>query len=225
MMDDSNNIQSQINDINRKLDLLLGFMQEQQLKSARTDDLLADLAIVGKDIYDTTVTELDNYSVELDPEQLKVLTIKLLKNIPTFIKVVDTMESMNDLARDAGPMINEMIIDFTKKLHELESRGYFTFFKETGKVLDNVVTHFTAEDVNRLADNIVTILLTVKNFTQPEVLNGINNAVKVFNSLAMEKLPEYSVWRLIREMRTPEMKRGIAFIVTFMKNMANTANS
>lgn len=224
-MSDNNALQSQINDINRKLDLLLGYMQEQQLKSARTDDLIADLSIVGKDMYDTAVTELDNYSVELDPEQLKVLTIKLLKNVPTFIRVVDMMESMDDLAKDAGPMVNEMIIDFTKKLHELESKGYFEFFKESGKVLDNVITHFTAEDISQLADNVVTILLTVKNFTQPEVLKGLNNAIKVFNSLEMEKIPEYSIWKLFRELRSPEMKRGIAFMVTFIKNMANSAQS
>jgi len=184
------------------------------------DDLVADLSIVGKDMYDTAVAGLENYSVELDPDQLKLLTVKLLKNIPTFIRLVDTMESITDLAKDAGPMVNEMIIDFTKKLHELESRGYFSFFKETGKVVDNVITHFSAGDISDLAENIVTILLTVKNITQPEVLKGINNAVKVFNSMEFEKIPEYSVWKLIKEMRSSEMKQGIAFMIIFMKNLA-----
>jgi uncharacterized protein YjgD (DUF1641 family) len=213
-------IQSQVHDINRKLDMLLAFMHEQKLKSASADDLLADLSLVGKDIYDTAVAELDNYSVELDPEQLKLLTMKLLRNIPTFIRLIDTMESLGDLARDAGPMVNEMIIDFTRKLHELENRGYFSFFRETGKVVDKVITHFTAEDISQLAENIVTILTTLKNFTQPEVLRGLNNAVKVFNSLETEKIPEYSYWQLLKEMRSPEMKQGIAFMVMFMKNMA-----
>jgi len=219
-MNDTTQIQLQINEINQKLDMLLGHMQEQKLKATMVDDLLADLAIVGKDVYDTTVTQLDNYSVELDPEQLKLLAVKLLKNIPTFIRLIDTMESLTDLARDAGPMVNEMIIDFTKKLHELESRGYFTFFKETGKVLDNVITHFSAKDISDLADNIVTILMTIKNFTQPEMLKGMNNAVKVFNSLEMDKVPDYSFWQMIRELKSPEMKRGMAFMITFMKNIS-----
>jgi uncharacterized protein YjgD (DUF1641 family) len=219
-MNEISQIQSQIHDINQKLDTLLGYMHEQKLKSAATDDLVADLSLVGKDIYDTAVAELDNYSVEIDPEQLKILTVKLLRNIPTFIRLVDTMESLTDLARDAGPMVNEMFIDFTKKLHELENRGYFSFFRETGRVMDNVITHFTAEDISQLADNIVTILTTIKNFTQPDVLRGLNNAVKVFNSMEMDKIPEYSYWQLMKEMRSPEMKQGIAFMLMFMKNIA-----
>jgi uncharacterized protein YjgD (DUF1641 family) len=195
-------------------------MQEQQLKASRMDDLAADLSIIGKDVYDTAVTELDNYSVDLDPEQLKMLSVKLLKNIPTFIRLIDTMESFTDLAKDAGPMVNEMIIDFTRKLHELENRGYFSFFKESGKVVDNIITHFTAEDISHLAENIVTILLTIKNVTQPEMLKGINNAVKVFNSLEMGEIPDYSFWQLFQEMRSPEMRRGMAFMIIFMKNVA-----
>jgi uncharacterized protein YjgD (DUF1641 family) len=221
-MNDISQIQSQINDINQKLDILLGYMQEQKLKSTMVDDLVADLSIVGKDMYDTAVNELDNYSVELDPEQLKLLTIKLLKNIPTFIRLIDTMESLTDLAKDAGPMVNEVIIDFTKKLHELEHRGYFDFFRETGKVVDNIITNFTAEDIRQLSENIVTILMTIKNFTQPEVLKGINNAVKVFNSMEMEKIPDYSLWQLMKEMRSPEMKQGFAFMIIFIKNLAKT---
>lgn len=224
-MNDISQIQTQINDINQKLDMLLGYMHEQKLKTTMVDDLVADLSIVGKDMYDTAVASLDNYSVELDPEQLKLLTVKLLKNIPTFIRIVDTMESLTDLARDAGPMVNEMIIDFTKKLHEFESRGYFSFIKETGRVIDNVITHFTPEDVGHLAENIVTILSTIRNFTQPEVLKGINNAVKVFNSLEMEKIPDYSFWQLVKEMRSPEMRRGIAFMIIFMKNIAKANNN
>jgi len=224
-MNEISQLQTQVHDISQKLDTLLGYMHEQKLKAAAMDDLVADLSIVGKDIYDTAVAELDSHSVEIDPEQLKKLTVKLLRNIPTFIRILDTMESLTDLARDAGPMVNEMIIDFTKKLHELEGRGYFSFFRETGKVADNVITHFTAEDVGQLAENIVTILNTIKNLTQPEVLRGINNAVKVFNSMEMEKIPEFSYWQLMKEMRSPEMRQGVTFMVMFMKNMAKATHN
>jgi uncharacterized protein YjgD (DUF1641 family) len=172
-------------------------------------------------MYDTAVAELENHSVELDLEVMKLFIIKLLKNVPTFINMVSMIESMTDLAKDAGPMVNEMIIDFTKKLHEFENKGYFEFFREGGKVIDNVVTNFTTEDVNHLADNIVTILLTIKNLTQPEVLTGINNAVKVFNKMDVGEIPDYSFWKLLREFRSPEMRKGMTFIVMFMKNLAN----
>lgn len=219
-MNEYNQLQVQIDEINHKLDRVLDYMHEQKLKASAVEDLTADLSIIGKDMYDTAITELENYSVELNPDVLKLFVIKILKNIPTFTSMLNTIESLTDLAKDAGPMVNEMIIDFTKKLHELETKGYFEFIKESGRVIDNIVTNFSKEDVNHLADNIVTILLTVKNLTQPEVLKGINNAVKVFNSMDIEKIPDYSFWRLIKELRSPEMKKGMTFTVMFMKNLA-----
>jgi uncharacterized protein YjgD (DUF1641 family) len=221
-MNDTITIQNQIDDINRKLDLLLNYMQEQKLRSTAVDDLVSDLSIVGKDMYDTAVMELENRQVQLDPEEMKVLMIKLVKNIPTFVQLVDMLESIMDLAKDATPMVNEMIIDFTKKLHEFEQKGYFEFIKESGRIIDKVVTSYSTEDIRNLADNVVTILNTIKNLTQPEMLKAINNALIVFNSMEMEKLPEYSIWRVMREMNSPEMKKGMAFMVTFMKNLSKS---
>jgi uncharacterized protein YjgD (DUF1641 family) len=118
--------------------------------------------------------------------------------------------------------MNEMIIDTIKKLHEFDQKGYFEFFAEAGAIIDNIVTHFTREDIRLLADNIVSILETIKSLTQPEVLKSVDNAVKIYSSLEMESVPSYSVWKLMREMNKPEMKKGLGFMVTFMKNMANT---
>lgn len=219
-MNDTIILQEQINDINRKLDILLDYMHEQKLRSLAVDDLVSDISIIGKDVYDTAVVELETSQVQIDPEEVKMLMVKLVKNVPSFLKLMEMMESLMDLAKDATPIVNEVIIDFTKKLHEFEQKGYFEFIRESGKVIDKVVTSFTKEDIRNLADNIVSILHTVKNLTQPEMLGAINNAMMVFNSMEMEKLPEYNIWKVMREMNSPEMKKGMAFMVMFMKNLS-----
>jgi len=213
-------IQVQIDEINRKLDSLLSFMQEEKMKRTSMEDLASDLSIIGKDMYDTAVAELENYSVELDLNVLKLFVIKLLKNIPTFTDMVSTIESLTDLARDAGPMVNEMIIDFTKQMNELDKKGYFDFFREIGPVFDNIIKGFSPEDLKELANNIVSILNIVKEMTQPEVLSTMQNAIKAFNSMETESVPSYSVWKLMREMNSPEIKKALGYGVTFMKNVS-----
>jgi uncharacterized protein YjgD (DUF1641 family) len=69
------------------------------------------------------------------------------------------------------------------------------------------------------------MLETVKSLTQPEMLKSVNNAVKIFSRLEVDTVPEYSVWKLMREMNKPEMKRAIGFMVTFMKSMSQTENN
>jgi uncharacterized protein YjgD (DUF1641 family) len=35
-----------------------------------------------------------------------------------------------------------------------------------------------------------------------------------------ESVPSYSVWKLMREMNSPEMKKALGYGITFMKNVS-----
>lgn len=213
-------IQEQINQLNRKMDVVLDIVTQQQQKTESVEDLLADLQIVGKDMYDTAVVELDNQQVEIDVEEIKKIGIGLLHNIENMGLMLNMFESVVDFTKDAGPLVRESIIDLTQRLNEIEQKGYFEFFAEAGRVIDNVVKAFSKEDVAQLADNIVTIVQTVKSLTQPEMMHALDNALKVYNSMEMENVPEYSVFKLIREINKPEMKKAMGFMITFMKNIS-----
>lgn len=214
-----------IAELNQKVDLILEYVNQQRLKSEAVDDLIADASIVGKDVYNSTVKALDDQNVEIHPEEFQELGIRLIRNVKNINTMLDLMESMTDLAKDVGPIANEVIIDATKKLHEFEQKGYFDFMAEIGQVIDNIVTHFSTEDVRALADNIVTMMETVKSLTQPEMLSSVNNAVNIFSSMNIDEAPSYSVFRLMRELNQPEMKKALGFFVMFMKNLNTTDNN
>lgn len=215
-----NKVQEQINEINQKLDILLEHVNTQRLKSEAIDDLVSDVSIISKDAFSSAVEELDNRGVELNLEDIKILAFKLIRNVNNFSQVMDMFESMTDLLKDVGPIVNEVGIDFTHKLHDFEQKGYFEFFKEIANIMDNIISSYPPEEVRALSENIVTILDTVKNITQPDMLHAINNAVSIFKNLDTENIKEYSLWKAFREMNTPEMKRGIGFMITFLKNLS-----
>jgi uncharacterized protein YjgD (DUF1641 family) len=214
-------LQKQIDDINIKLDAILECATAQKLRSARLDDLMADVNIITKDAFRTTVEELEMQGVELNWDDLKFLAFKLMKNVGKFTVVMDTFESLYDLMHDLGPVANEVIIDMIRKMHEFEQKGYFEFFTEITRAMDSIITHYSGEDVRLLADNIVTVMDTLKNITQPEMLQSMNNAVNVFQKLELDDIPEYSIWKAMKEMRSPEMKKGIGFMISFLKNLSN----
>ena len=215
-------MQIQITELNQKVDILLEYVNEQRLKTNQLEDLVSDLSIIGKDVYDTSVEELNNRMVKIDTDQVKNIGLRLLSNIDNIDKALELFESLSDLAKDVMPIVNEVIIDTTKKMDELDARGYFYFIKELGLIFDNVITHFSREEVHHLAENVVTILETVKTLTQPEMMNAVNNAVKVFGNLNTTDVPEYSVWKLMREINKPEMKKTIGFMVTYMKSLSGS---
>jgi len=97
-------LQKQINEINEKLDEILVCATQQRLRSATMDDLLADLSIIGKDAFHSTVTELDKQGIELNLDDLKYLLFKVIKNLDKFTNTLSAFESVYDLLNDIGPV-------------------------------------------------------------------------------------------------------------------------
>jgi len=213
------NIQEQINEINRKLDIVLEEVLAQKETRHSIEDLTSDLTIVGNDIFKSTVTELDNAGIEIDGEAVKQLMLKLVRNVDTLNEMFEMLESLSDLIKDVSPILHQMGLDGIHMMNELEQKGYFEFVKEGVKIVDNIVSHFTAEDVKLLADNVVTILETVKNLTQPEMLKAINSGLIVYKSIEFKEVEEYSIWKAARAMNSKEMKKGIGFMITFLQNI------
>ncbi len=215
-------MQDQINQINRKLDIVLEEINRQRLKREEVEDLVTDVSIIGKDMFANSVEALDKAGVELDYEALSSLLIRFVRNIDTFNQMFEMLESANDLMKDLGPIVNQVGLDAIHQMTLLEQKGYFEFIKEAKGIMDNVVEHFSPKDVRLLADNVVTILETVKSMTQPDMLSAMNNALTVFKSMETTDIKEMSMWKAFREMNSKEMKKSIGFMIAFLKKLSKT---
>lgn len=213
------NMQKQIDEMNKKLDIILEEIELQKRHRREMDDLKDDLTRVGKDLYLTAVDELEEVHDHISTGDMLYLGKKVLRNVNNITKMIEQLESVTDFLHDASPLTREYILDFMKKMDEFDRKGYFEFMKESVKILDNIVTGFTVDDVKNLGDNVVTIMNTVKNLTQPDMLHSINNAVAVYKKLDIEVEKEVSVFKLLKELNDPELKRGIAFSIQFLKNI------
>lgn len=206
--------------LEQKIDIILEYVNQQRLAADSANDLTKDLTLIAKDFYDTSVEELDKRAIEIDPAEVTELAVTFLKNIRNINAMLKMMEMGFDLAKEVGPMLNESLIDLTRTLAKLERDGYFEFVRNLVPIIDNLVKGLSPKDLKDLADNIMVIVTTIKDITQPEMLRSVNNAVKVFSSMDMNEIPSYSLWRLMREFNTPEMSRALGFAVTFMKNLS-----
>lgn len=217
---DEQAINKRLDALENKIDIMLDYVNRQRLTTQSLNDLTDDLAIIGKDFYDTAVDELDKRQVEINPDEVTDLLITFLRNIKNFKEVMNIFEMAFDLSKELGPILNETIIDVTKKFAEFEEKGYFEFIKNVGPIIDKIVTGLSPQDLKDLSDNIMLIINTVKDLTQPEMLKSIDNAIHVYSSIETKEVPSYSVWKLMREINTPEMKKALGFGVTFMKNLS-----
>ena len=69
---------------------------------------------------------------------------------------------------------------------------------------------------------IAAIIITFRNMTSPEMLGSMNNALNFFQKMDVQVDKKIGYWQLMKEMHDPEFKRGLAFMINFMKNMVQT---
>lgn len=145
-------------------------------------------------------------------DQLDVLT----RHTETLDALLGGLESSRELVETVMPMSTDAVESAIERLAELERRGYFTFAREGLGVVDRVVTSYDEDDIKALGDNIVLILDTVKEMTQPEVMTMLRRTV---HSLEEPEIEDVSLFQLLRQMRDPEVKRGLGRLLGMLRTM------
>jgi len=207
-------IQASLDGITEELALVKKQRQEME-------DLKEDLTRVAKDLFAGAIEEFEDIAPFVKTGDFLHLVKLILRNTNNITQVIGKLESTLDFFEDFTPIGKELFGDTLDKLDELDRAKYFEFASEAKHIADNVLEHFSAEDVRLLADNIVPILETVKSMTQPEMMGAIKNAVVIFDKMDTQDVKEISIWKVMRELNTPEMKRGLGFMIAFMKNIAS----
>lgn len=203
-------------DLNQKIDALstqVTYLTEQaeiaERQRADRAELVRDLTPLANEAFRLTVEQLEEIQEYVELSDLLRLMKRIARNGRNFEKMLNQMESLMSLVETVGPLADEAFGKAVDELTELERKGYFGFARGGMQIMDNVVTSFGEEDVNRLGDNIVLILNTVKDMTQPEIMNFVRNTLMVAER-EIDKPVDISYMGLMRQMRDPEVRRGLA---------------
>ena len=217
---DETSLTKQLQGIQEKLDSIQAELTVSRRHREEMQELKEDLTMVAKDLFQSAVVELEDVAPFVQTGDFLHLVKRIIRNTNNISSTISQLESLLDFLEDWRPIGKELFNDGLEKLDEMDRKGYFAFIKEISAIMDSIVTHFSVEDVRLLSENIVMILETVKNLTQPKMLHALNNALTVYQNIDIESIEEYSAMRALRELRTPEMKRGLGFIITFLKNVS-----
>lgn len=165
-----------------------------------------------------TVVDLDSTLVD----RLDRLSLQMTEISEELERQREMREMLLGLTELAGPVM-QMV---TSKATELEQKGYFTFAQGGLEIADRVVTSFDEDDIRSLGDNVVLILNTVKEMTQPEVMNLLSRtALEVQETEDAPVGPAPSTLALLRQMRDPEVRRGLARALVVLRSLGAKAPS
>lgn len=216
-------------ELNQKIDLLttqVAYLTEQarlseQSRQAR-DELVESGMPIARELMDMASAEFEEVQKYLKPEDLIRLVKKFVRHGPQFEILMDQLDSMMDLVEVGGQIIEEGVDKTTDIMQGMEHKGYFAFARSGMRMVDNVVTSFSEEDVDRLGDNIVLILNTVKDMTQPEIMNFVRNTFHAAER-EVDKPVNTSMLSLLGQMRDPEVRRGLALTLRVLRVIGEQA--
>lgn len=212
-------------DLNNKLDKLatqIDFLTEEAYRQKRRqeewDDLKADLTPIGNDLFRMSVEQLEEVQQYVEMEDVLRLVKRLLRNTRNLEQMLDQFESMMDLWEDVGPLTRDAFLAMMRQLNEMEQKGYFVFMQGGLDMMDKVVTSFTEEDVQQLGDNVVLILNTVKEMTQPEIMTMLSNTA---HTIKDEEPVDTSMLSILRQLNDPAVRKGLAKTLNVLKSVGD----
>jgi len=215
----------QLLELNAKLDQLteqVAFLTEEAYHQRRRrqewEDLQNDLTPVAGEVYRLTVDQLNEIENYVQLEDGLRLFKRLMRNTRNLEEMLDQMESLAELGRDISPLTQDAFLALMQRLNEIEQKGYFAFMREGMAILDRVIAEYSEEDVRQLGENIVLILNTVKEMTQPEVMTMLQNTAHIMR----EEEPEenISMFNILRQLNDPAVKRGLSKTLTVLKTVS-----
>lgn len=210
--------------LNDKLDALtrqVAYLTERaqaadRVREARAE-LMRDLTPIVNDGFRIAVEQLEEVQEYVDLGDLLRIVKRLLRNGRNIETMLDQLESVMDLVRTVGPLTNQAFEKATDLLQQAERKGYFAFAQGGMKIADNVVTSFSEEDVRHLGDNVVLILNTVKDMTQPEVMGLVRSIVSDVEVEVTKPVTSTSLLSLLGQMRDPDVRRGLALTMRILR--------
>ena len=210
-------------ELNQKLDRLVTqveFLTEEAHRQKRRqqewDELKDDLIPIGNDIFRLSVEQLEEIQQHAQIEDIIRLVKRLLRNTRNLEQMLDQLESMSELWQDLSPLSQDMFSMMMTRLNEFEQKGYFVFLQGGLDMADRIVSSFTEEDVRQLGDNIVLILQTVKEMTQPEIMTMLRQTASAVKD---EEPVDTSVLSILRQMNDPAVRKGLAKTLQVLKSV------
>lgn len=191
-------VEDRLHAIQEQLDLIQHELEVRNRHLAEMQELKEDLTVILKDVMRTAIVELDDVAPFLQTGDFLSLVKKLLRNTNRISTSLSKLESAADFFADARPISYDLFNRFIHKLDELERKGYFKVGADLQSALDALVRLLASKDV----------------------LSAIRRSLETANQLQADQVDRYSLWRVYRATRAPEMQRLIGILMTFLKALA-----
>jgi uncharacterized protein YjgD (DUF1641 family) len=199
-----------LQELNQKIDLLttqVAYLSEQAQLAERQRleraELVRDITPLANQAFELAVEQLEEVQEYIDLDDLLRLFKRVLRNGRNLEKMLDQLEGLVDLVETLSPLADDAFGKAVDVMAALEEKGYFGFARGGVKLMDNIVSSLSEEELNQIGVYSSNALVEVKD--------------------VMGKPVDVSYMGFLKQMRDPATRRGLALTLRVMRVIGNQA--
>jgi uncharacterized protein YjgD (DUF1641 family) len=207
--------EDRIAELDRKLDFIVDELASLRRFRENAEDLAADLSLVGKSAMKDAVEAFG--TADLRPREILGLVKALMANARLFEQAIQQLQSATDFIEDAQPILRDGMRRMIQTGQALHEKGYFDAASAGLRVGDALVRSHSAEDWRQVEASVPQLIGFVRELTKPEVLQALEAIIHGFGRVQATMDVNKSVFALVRDLNSPDARRGVAILVEFLK--------
>jgi uncharacterized protein YjgD (DUF1641 family) len=201
--------------LDRKLDFIVEELASLRRLRDSAEDLAADLALVGRSAMKDAVEAFG--TADLRPREIAGLVKAVLANARLFERAIQQLQSATDFLEDAQPILRDGMSRMIHTAQALHERGYFDAASAGMRVSDALVRSHSADDWRQVEASVPQLIGFLRELTKPEVLQALEAIIHGFGRVQATMDVNKSVFGLVRDLNSPDARRGVAILVEFLK--------
>lgn len=208
-------MEDRIAEVDRKLDFIVEELAHLKRVRNSAEDLVADLTLVGKDAMGDAVEALG--SAALRPQEIIHLFKSALIDARLLSGALQQLESAADFVQDAQPIVRDLFHQAVAGCQNLQEKGYFEAAAAGMRIGDALVQSHSPSDLKQVEASVPQLVGFLRELTRPEVLQALEAIIHGFGRVQATMNVNKSLFQLVRDMNSPDARRGIAILVEFLK--------
>ena len=155
-----------LEELNRKLDTLVEISREAKAQGEAIQDLVRDFSLVSNSAVFSLHDALELENVHVDGRDVRELMVLTLKNVRNFNAALSQLEAFTELGRETAFTGQKLIMDFSRRVGELEQKGYFEHGEKALRAMDSLLRNLprdTFEKVEAAAPELAKLTEELSN--------------------------------------------------------------
>jgi len=193
------------------------------LKQVRTgaEDLIADLRLVAKDALGDATAACG--TMDLRAQEIVRLLRTTLVDAQLLTAAVQQLESAADFIKDAQIVARDLYQQASAGCQTLEQRGYFKAAAAGLRVGDKLVQSCSSSDLKQVEDSVPQLVGFLRELMRTESLQMLGTIVHSLRQVQASMNVNKSIFQLVRDMNSPDARRGIAMMIEFLKVVGSSS--